>query len=95
MPATNELKARINACRAILGTTNEPHGIAWNCLTSGYRAALLKVAGLPLNLRHSRWEEIFLASQRRIIQAAIDSEGLRRFLDAVQPLANRTGGAIQ
>ncbi len=95
VPATTEIKSKIDACRAILGCTNEPQGKAWNQLTAGYRAALLKVAELPLNYRHDRWEELSISTQNRIIHAAIDSEGLRRFLDAVRPMASTAGETMQ
>ena len=95
MPVTTELKAKIEACRAILGCTNEPHGEAWNGLTTGYRAALLKVAELPLGYRQLRWEDLSPAIRNRLVHAAIDADGLRRFLDVTQPIANATRGAVQ
>lgn len=95
MPATTELKAKIDACRAILGCTNEPQGEAWNRLTLGYRAALLKVAELPQTYRQHRWEELSPAIRNRIIHAAIDADGLRRFLDVIRPIASATGGTMQ
>lgn len=95
MPATTEIKSKVDACLAVLGRTNEPQGKAWNLLTPGYRAALLKVAELPLSYRHTRWEELPKPTQTRVIHAAIDSEGLRRFLEAIRPIASATGETMQ
>lgn len=95
MPATTELQAKIDACRAILGCTTEPQGEAWNRLSPGYRAALLKVAELPMTYRHNRWEELSRSIRDRVICAAIESDGLRRFLEAIRPMANATRETMQ
>lgn len=88
MPASQAVAAHIAACRAILGSTNEPAGIAWNTLKPGFRAALLKIAGLSETFKHRRWEELSIPAQHRIKQTAIESEGLRRFLSAAEQFAN-------
>lgn len=70
MPATNELQARLDACRAILDVSNDPAARIWNHeLKKNHRRLLLLAAGLPEGLARERWESLSDAYRQRIKDA--------------------------
>lgn len=70
MPATNDLQARLDACRAILRASNDPAARIWNDeLKKNHRRLLLLAAGLSEGLARERWESLSDAYRQRIKDA--------------------------
>lgn len=70
MPATTELQARLNACRAVLGVTSDTAARIWNHeLRKSHRKLLLLAADLPEDLSRERWENLPEAYRHRIKEA--------------------------